>query len=98
MLRSRRTAANGLNVRATRGVQGQLHQRGLSRRSTPNSVRTTMRRLSLCRCGMPQSGHAALGGQRGGGLVLDHRVLYRGEQVFGFFQLQAKGFRREGAA
>ena len=30
--------------------------------------------------------------------MLDHRVLYRGEQVFGFFQLQAKGFRREGAA
>jgi hypothetical protein len=25
-------------------------------------------------------------------------VLHRGEQVFGLFQLQAKGFRREGAA
>ena len=58
MIRSRRTAANGLNVRADPGAQGQLHQRGLSRRSTPNSVRTTMRRLSLCRRGIPQSGHA----------------------------------------
>ena len=58
MVRSRRTAANGLNVRAVRGVQGQVHQRGLSRRSVPNSVRITMRLLSLCRRGMPQSGHA----------------------------------------
>ena len=54
----RRTAPNGLNVRAAvRGVQGQAHQRGLSRRSVPNNVRITMRRLSLCRRGMPQSGH-----------------------------------------
>ena len=59
MVRSRRTAANGLNVRAPgRGVQGQVHQRGLSRRSVPNKVRITMRRLSLCRRGIPQSGHA----------------------------------------
>jgi hypothetical protein len=50
-------AANGLNVRAVPGVQGQAHQRGLSRRSVPNSVRITMRRLSLCRRGIPQSGH-----------------------------------------
>ena len=57
MVRSRRSAANGLNVRAVRGVQGQCHQRGLSRRSVPNSVRITMRRLSLCRRGIPQSGH-----------------------------------------
>jgi hypothetical protein len=57
VVRSRRSAANGLNVRAIRGVQGQLHQRGLTKRSTPNTVRTTMRRLSLCRRGMPQSGH-----------------------------------------
>ena len=56
MVGSRRTAANGLNVRAVRGVQGQLHQRGLSKRSTPNTVRITMRRLSLCRRGVPQSG------------------------------------------
>jgi hypothetical protein len=50
-------AANGLNVRAAgRGEQRQCHQRGLSRRSVPNSVRITMRRLSLCRRGMPQSG------------------------------------------
>ena len=60
MARSRRTAANGLNVRTPgRGVQGQAHQRGLSRRSVPNSVRITMRRLSLCRCGFPQFGHTA---------------------------------------
>ena len=59
MIRSRRTAANGLNVRTPgRGVQGQAHQRGLSRRSVPNSVLITMRRLSLCRRGMPQSGQA----------------------------------------
>jgi hypothetical protein len=38
-------------------VQGQTHQRGLSRRSVPNTVRITMRRLSLCRRGIPQSGH-----------------------------------------
>jgi len=50
-------AANGLNVRAVPGVQGQAHQRGLSKRSVPNSVRITMRRLSLCRRGIPQSGH-----------------------------------------
>ena len=37
-------------------------------------------------------------GQRGGDLMLDERVLHPGEQVFGLFQLQAKGFRREGAA
>ncbi|HEY4991950.1 MAG TPA: hypothetical protein VII33_07670 [Nakamurella sp.] len=47
MVRSRRVAASGLNVRAVRGVQGQPHQRGLSKRSTPNKVRITMRRLSL---------------------------------------------------
>ena len=46
-----------MNVRDDRGAQGQLHQRGLSRRSVPNNVRITMRRLSLCRRGMPQSGH-----------------------------------------
>ena len=57
MVRSRRMAANGLNVRAVPGVQGQAHQRGLSKRSVPNSVRITMRRLSLCRRGIPQSGH-----------------------------------------
>jgi len=51
-------AANGLNVRAVPGVQGQAHQRGLSKRSVPNSVRITMRRLSLCRRGLPQSGQA----------------------------------------
>ena len=56
MIRSRRTAASGLNVRADPGAQGQAHQRGLSKRSTPNSVRITMRRLSLCRNGCPQSG------------------------------------------
>ena len=58
MVRSGRSAANGLNVRAGRGVQGQCHQRGLFRRSVPNSVRITMRRLSLCRRGIPQSGQA----------------------------------------
>ena len=58
MVRSGRTAASGLNVRADRGAQGQLHQRGLSRRSVPNSVRITMRRLSLCRRGIPQFGQA----------------------------------------
>ena len=78
MVRSRRTAANGLNVRAAgRGVQGQLHQRGLSKRSTPNKVRTTMRRLSLCP-GVVVRGSAVrapgLGGQRGPHLMLDHRV------------------------
>ena len=57
MVRSRRMAASGLNVRADPGAQGQLHQRGLSRRSVPNNVRITMRRLSLCRRRMPQSGH-----------------------------------------
>ena len=56
MVRSGRTAASGLNVRPDPGAQGQLHQRGLSKRSTPNTVRTTMRRLSLCRRGFPQSG------------------------------------------
>jgi len=59
VVRSRRSAANGLNVRAAgRGVQEQPHQRGLSRRSVPDSVRITMRRLSLCRRGIPQSGQA----------------------------------------
>ena len=58
MIRSRRTAANGLNVRADPGAQGQVHQRGLSKRSVPNTVRTTMSRLSLCRRGIPQSGQS----------------------------------------
>jgi len=31
-----------------------------------------------------------LGGQRGGDLILDHRVLYRCEQVVGFLQLQTQ--------
>ena len=78
MVRSRRTAANGLNVRAAgRGVQGQLHQRGLSKRSTPNKVRTTMRRLSLCRRIVVRGSAVrapGLGGQRGPHLMLDHRV------------------------
>ena len=57
MVRSGRTPVSGLNVRPDPGAQGQLHQRGLSRRSTPNSVRITMRRLSVCRRGFPQAGH-----------------------------------------
>jgi len=34
-------------------------------------------------------------GQRGAHLMLDHRVLHRGEQVLGFLQLQAHGVRRQ---
>ena len=34
-----------------------------------------------------------LGGQRGAHLMLDHRVLYRCQQVVGFLQLQTHGVR-----
>ena len=98
MVRSGRSAASGLNVRAGRGVQGQCHQRGLSSRSVPNRRAHHDAPAVL----VPPRDAAVrardLGGQRGGDLVLDHRVLHRGEQVLGLLQLQTQGVRRQGVA
>jgi hypothetical protein len=87
VVRSRRSAANGLNVRAVHGVQGRLHQRGLTKRSTPNTAHHAAPAVLV------PTRHSAVRarnrrGRRGGDLMPDHRGLHRGEQVLGLRQLQ----------
>ena len=98
MVRSRRVAASGLNVRAARAWQGQRHKPGAaeSERAEQRPHHDGPTVLVTVRDSAVRA--RSRRGQRGGDLVLDERVLHRGEQVFGLFQLQAKGFRREGAA